>query len=314
VWPLAKHIGYLFTSESLAGRRARAVSAAAAALAAVLAGLGAVPAPYRTLAQGVVFTPEESWVRAAVSGVVAEVLVPSGEPVAAGTALMRLEDPVLVARVQMLEAQLEEIGARYDAALATDRVAAATLRAELALAQERLAVAVGQEAELLVRSPADGVVLLPSIARDLPGTFVQRGAALAYVNHPSRVTVRVVVPQENVDLVRQRTTGVAVRLAESHERPVTARVVRELPAATADLPSGALSVAGGGGFATDPRAGNSQTAFQSLFQFDLELADDAAATQRLGGRAYVRFDHGFAPLASQWYRQLRQLLLERLDV
>jgi putative peptide zinc metalloprotease protein len=166
----------------------------------------------------------------------------------------------------------------------------------------------------VVRSPVDGVLLLPRLASDMPGMFAQRGEALAYVTNPAKITVRVVVPQEDVDLVRQRTAAVDVRLAESLERLAPAHVVREVPAATADLPSSALSVAGGGGFATDPRARNGQTAFQSSFLFDLDLDAEAAAAQRLGGRAYVRFDHGSAPLATQWYRQLRQLLLERLDV
>jgi putative peptide zinc metalloprotease protein len=123
-----------------------------------------------------------------------------------------------------------------------------------------------------------------------------------------------VVPQEDVDLVRQRTAAVEVRLAESLARSAPARVIREVPAATAALPSNALSLAGGGGFATDPRAANAETAFESLFRFDLELGAETAGAPRVGGRAYVRFDHGVAPLASQWYRRLRQLLLERLDV
>jgi putative peptide zinc metalloprotease protein len=33
-----------------------------------------------------------------------------------------------------------------------------------------------------------------------------------------------------------------------------------------------------------------------------------------GGRAYVRFTHPREPLASQWYRRLRQAFLERFNV
>ena len=32
-----------------------------------------------------------------------------------------------------------------------------------------------------------------------------------------------------------------------------------------------------------------------------------------GGRAYVRFDHGSAPLASQWYEEVRRLFLSRFN-
>ena len=313
LWPLAKKIGYLFTADSLTGRRGRAFAVAGAALLALVGIVAVAPAPYRTVAQGIVFTPEESWVRAGVQGVVAEVLAASGDTVAAGAPLLRLEDPVLAARAQVLEAQVREVSARYDHALATDRVAAVTLRAELALAEERHAAAVAEQQKLVVRSPGRGVLMLPRAAADFPGTFVQRGAPLAYVVDPAKTTVRVVVPQEDVDLVRQRTASVAVRLADDVSRPLAAHVVREVPAATAELPSGALGLAGGGTFAIDPEARNAETAFRASFLFDLELEAGALA-QRLGGRAYVRFDHGAAPLASQWYRQLRQLLLERLDV
>lgn len=313
LWPLAKKIGHLFTSDALASRRGRAVAVAAGALVALTGIVAVAPAPYRTVAQGIVFTPEESWVRAGVQGVVADVLAASGDRVAAGAPLLRLEDAVLAARVQVLEAQVREVSARYDQALATDRVAAVALRAELALAAERRDLALAEQAKLVVRSPAAGVLLLPRPAADLPGAFVRRGEALAYVVDPAKTTVRVVVPQEDVDLVRQRTAAVAVRLADAVGRPLPARVVRELPAATAELPSGALGVAGGGTFAIDPAARDAETAFRAAFLFDLEI-DAATAAERLGGRAYVRFDHGALPLASQWYRQLRQLLLERLDV
>jgi putative peptide zinc metalloprotease protein len=33
----------------------------------------------------------------------------------------------------------------------------------------------------------------------------------------------------------------------------------------------------------------------------------------VGGRAFLRFDHGRVPLAQQWYRRLRQVFLERFD-
>jgi len=34
----------------------------------------------------------------------------------------------------------------------------------------------------------------------------------------------------------------------------------------------------------------------------------------VGGRVYVRFDHGTESLAGQWYRQGRQLFLSRFNV
>jgi len=36
-------------------------------------------------------------------------------------------------------------------------------------------------------------------------------------------------------------------------------------------------------------------------------------TRGIGERAYVRFEHGAEPLAVQWFRSIRQLLLSRLS-
>ena len=82
------------------------------------------------------------------------------------------------------------------------------------------------------------------------------------------VTARVVVPQADVDLVRQRTRNVQVRLTERISEMVPALIKREVPAATDQLPSMALGSEGGGEIAIDPRDGQGVKAFQKIFQFD----------------------------------------------
>ena len=51
----------------------------------------------------------------------------------------------------------------------------------------------------------------------------------------------------------------------------------------------------------------------TVFQFDVSLPDDAPV-DFVGGRVYVRFDHGTEPLAGQAWRSLRRVLLRRLGV
>jgi putative peptide zinc metalloprotease protein len=34
----------------------------------------------------------------------------------------------------------------------------------------------------------------------------------------------------------------------------------------------------------------------------------------VGGRAYIRFHHGWEPIGFQWYRSARQLFLSHLNV
>jgi putative peptide zinc metalloprotease protein len=47
--------------------------------------------------------------------------------------------------------------------------------------------------------------------------------------------------------------------------------------------------------------------------FHIELTVDEPVN-RLGGRTYVRFDHGTEPLGFQWYRRVRQLFLRQFNV
>jgi putative peptide zinc metalloprotease protein len=52
---------------------------------------------------------------------------------------------------------------------------------------------------------------------------------------------------------------------------------------------------------------------KSLFQLDLSLPEPSQ-NPHIGGRAYVRFEHGTMPLAMQWYRSLQQLILRKFYV
>ncbi len=70
---------------------------------------------------------------------------------------------------------------------------------------------------------------------------------------------------------------------------------------------------GGGKIAIDPHDADGLQTLDKVFQFDLDLNTKIPVT-KLGGRVYVRFDHGLEPLALQWYRHLRQLFLRRFGI
>jgi putative peptide zinc metalloprotease protein len=166
--------------------------------------------------------------------------------------------------------------------------------------------------ELMIHSSAEGTFLSP-MAEDLPGRFVKRGELLGYVLDRSAVTARVVVQQPDVDFVRQRTSKVKIRFPEKIDETVPAVVKREVPAATDQLPSRTLSQQGGGQIAIDPRDTMGVKAFQKIFLFDIELPEQIGL-YNVGGRVYVRFDHGWEPLIWRWYRSARQLFLRRFNV
>ncbi len=77
------------------------------------------------------------------------------------------------------------------------------------------------------------------------------------------------------------------------------------------MPSPALGDFAGGRFAVDPADEDHQRTPSPVFVFDLVV--DGLIPERAGGRVWVRFDHGWAPLAVQWARQLKQLFLSNFN-
>ena len=110
----------------------------------------------------------------------------------------------------MLESQLDELDTRYMAQWLLDIRQAQIINDEIAHVQERLARARERVAELVIRSRAEGVFEVPDAA-NLPGRFVRQGTALGYVLDLSALTARIVVPEAEVELVRQRTRRIELR-------------------------------------------------------------------------------------------------------
>ncbi len=310
--PLWRSLRFLFTSPRLRRVRFRAIVVCLALVGLVVVVVGFVPVPSRTTAEGVIWVPEEALVRAGVDGFVDRVVARPESHVGPGDVLIECRDPVLEARAQVLAARLKELRARYDEQRPADRVKAAQLQDEIRYAEENLTRSREQLAELTIRSHTDGTFIV-SEAEDVPGRFVRRGALLGYTVRLDRITVRAVVSQANVELVQHQTKAVAVRLSERLGETLPALIQREVPGASDRLPSAALGYSGGGRVAIDPRDTQGVVAMEKLFQVDLELPSRLPLLN-IGSRVYVRFDHGWEPLAVQWARELRQLFLARFNV
>jgi putative peptide zinc metalloprotease protein len=311
VLPVARLIGYLAAHPRLRRRRLRAALSTGAVAALVLAIVFLLPFPLWTNAQGVVAVPERSVVRAGADGFVKRLIAKPGSRVREGEPLAELTDPMLPLQVRALEARRDELEARYQEEYVKSKVRALVALEELKAAEAALERARERAAELTVRSPTDGVFVVPT-PQDMPDRFVKHGEQIGYVVPDAVMTASVVVPQQAADLVRGRTQRVEVKLSERIPDTWPARIKREVPAASDRLPSAALSQAGGGEVALDPQPGREVRALQTHFEFEIELP--TASTAGLGGRVYVRFEHGMEPLAEQVYRTVRQLFLQRLAV
>ena len=310
--PLVKGIRFLLYDPKLREVRGRATAVAAGAVALGVALIAVVPAPFRTQSEGVVWIPESAIVRAETEGFVEAVRVQHGDRVAAGDTLFVLRAPELRAEITALEARLRGLAAHYLVEQRTSRARAAMVAEERDHVALRLARARERQRGLAIHAPSAGRVAVP-FAIDLPGRFVRKGQVLAHLIETGPTIVRTVVSEDDIDLVRERTERVEIRLVERVGKVLPAQLQRVVPSASEQLPSSALGSAGGGEVAIDPRDERGTRAVEKLFEVDLEIAPGVAPA-RLGGRVYVQFDHGYAPISVQAYRGLRQLLLSRLSV
>jgi putative peptide zinc metalloprotease protein len=186
-------------------------------------------------------------------------------------------------------------------------------RAELAAAQAELRQLDERVAALAVRAHADGRLALPDAA-DLAGRFVRRGSLLGQVLTDDATTVRVALPESEASDLQHRQRGLSVRLAGSPQRAHAATLVRDGVGAVLQLPSAALSVRHGGGVVTDPRDRDDLTPLQPVVLLDVRLdARDGAADERIGERAWVRFDAGLAAPAWQLAQALQRFVLRRFN-
>lgn len=311
--PLQKAIRFLVAAQQRQ-KQARIVSVSACIVLLVIVFFGVLPMPLNTYAEGVIWLPEQAIVRAKTEGFVRKVMVQPNTWVEPGQQLLVLEDPILISKQQILAHQLEELDVEYNAAwMGRDRVKAQVYADQTKAVRAELAEISQKIDWLTVRSQASGIFVLPN-AVDLPDRFLKKGELAGYVVEYPITTVRGVVTQDAIGLVRARTESVEVRLAEQVVELHAARILREVPAASDELPSAALGLSGGGVIPVKPGEGEKGSkAFEPVFHLELAIPD-SVDPKHIGERVYIRFDHGAEPLASQWYRQARQLFLRRFSV
>ena len=194
-----------------------------------------------------------------------------------------------------------------------DRVQADIVRQEFIAVAKDLQHARERNQSLVIRSPRDGVFIVPQ-AQDQLDRFVRKGSVVAFVTNPEDHTrVRAAVSQDDIGLVREYVRKVDVRVAGWNSQSFEASVSREVPGGTNQLPTAALGSIGGGQFVIDPGDREGRRTLERIFEVEIILPPEAT-TEYLGTRMYVRFDHGYEPLGWQVWRALRQLFLRQFGV
>ena len=310
--PLARLLSFVLTDATVGERRGRALGGSVGVASVIGMLLFTLPIPSRTQAEGVIWLPENSHVRAAADGFVEELLVAPNSRVEAGQPLIQTRDPSIEARVRGLDGRVREMRLRYLALDPMDRLATDRARARLQDAEADLTRARERLGDVLMRSPTDGTFVLAD-GRDPLGRWVRQGDVVAHVVDLASATARVVVRQEDAAVLRESTVSSWVRLDHDLSKVIRAEIKREVPTATNRLPTPALGSAGGGPFAVDPMDSEGIKTLERVFQFDLALPR-GTLIPAAGERVYVRFDRAAEPIAKRAYRSLRLLLLGKLGV
>jgi putative peptide zinc metalloprotease protein len=309
ILPLSRAIGAwrsadIGRAQSPVQRRLLGATAGAALCIALL------PLPSATTVPGIMSLPEQARLSSDSGGFVRAILARDGETVSKGQLIARLEDPRLLTHARDARSRLSGLETQQYGSLLSDPRSAGDLAQQIASAEAELADVDARIAALELRTATDGVLVMPH-QDDLPDSFLARGQTLGYVLRHDALAVRAIVPQSEAARVRQATEAVSVRLSSSAGEAYPAHIRQAAAGAGHVLPSPALSDRHGGPIpvlASDADAIRSADAF---FEFDIALEHTPSAW--IGERAWVRFDHPNEPLAVQWGRDIRQLLLQFFD-
>lgn len=310
--PIWKSVKHVLESPTLQRHRSRAIKVSLGLLSGFILFISVIPMPLRTMAEGVVWLPDQALVRSGVDGFFERWLVNPGDSVVRGTPLLVMRDPGLNAELAAANARVVEADARYRAEQFTKPAQAEVSLQKLEHEKRILDRTAERHARLIVYAESDGVVAALR-SQDMEGQYFKKGELIGYILGPNQFIARVAVTQDDIDLVQARLKSAELRFSDSIADVYSVRVMRQVPSGVDELPTAALTPAGGGIIPVDPKDQSGLKTLQRIFLFDLKLPDQINPAA-LGGRVYVRFDHVYEPLLSQWSRRLRQLFLSHFNV
>ena len=310
--PLFKALKFIAYSPYLKKNRVRAIGSCASLSALFISVTMFMPVPSYTLAEGVVWQPEEAQIKAEHDGFAGELMVQNNQMVNAGTTILKLSDPFLNTQKKIASARVKELQSKYRAKRLTNIVEAGMIKDAAGVARSELNYVLDKMKSMSVTTSKTGRVLLPE-ASDLPGRFIHQGELLGYILTDEPPTIRLAISQDNIGQLGHSVLDINVKLVNDLSRNYKASIIRQAPEASNQLPSAALTTTGGGQFITDPNQKDDRVTLDSVFLIDLSF-DSKPGNAPLGTRARIRFRHASEPLATQWYRRIRQAFLRQFNV
>ncbi len=284
--PLGRAAWYLLSNPELTHRRGRAIGISLAVAACIVAAVGILPLPHHSRVVGVVRTRRQRGVYAQSSGFLTW-HVPSNklnQTVQAGSALVRLSNPVLQTGLTQAQTRLAAIRIKRRKALASNPALAQILARQIAALRtevRRLQTRIGN---LTVRSPVGGVWISDDL-RLRQGGYVQRGERIGTVADIAHPLVYAPASQGKAGrIIRSGSRKIQMRLPGEPSPAITAAIAEVYPGGGNQLPSAALSYLAGGTFAPSLRAKTPEQSAQPFFMLVLQPEDK---TRLLPGQRIV---------------------------
>ena len=321
--PLLKGGRFLLYSPTLSHKRVRALSISALILFTLYGAIFYYEAPHARVAQGLVWLPDDAYLRSQEECYLTELVRHAGESIKKGDLIARCSSVEVNFQLDIINARLTEMKTRYLQQIREDRTQAQitqeminTLLSQLSHTQNKLDA-------LNIVSLTDGTLTMPN-EQDLVGSYLSKGDLLAYVIQDSSPRIRAIVEQSDLELVRNQRVGIDMKLPHQADKTYALQLDRETPAGSTQLPSSALGNQGGGDIVVDPRMAGGQQSFAPLFHFELSLQAPVGAQASpivpealvnwYGQRVLLKFHLQPEPIAQQWYRRIRQLFMAQFGV
>jgi len=312
VLPLFKALNFLFNSPSLKHKRGRPLATTATLFGLGIGLFGFIPIASYTLTEGIVWQPDEALLKAEHEGFAGPWKVPNRQQVTTGTTVLQLQNTLLKTELEIAKARVKELQIQYRAKRVENSYEAGIFREELKVARSELKHVSKKNRSMNVTAFTTGTIFIPDYD-DLPGRYIRQGELLGYIINKPPSMIRMAVTQDNIGQLRQHVKDIRVRFANQSQFEYAAKIIRQAPEATNQLPSTALSTQGGGQFIVKPESPTELLTEQKVFVVDLEFEPESQNIP-LGTRVYVRIIHGGEPLATQLYRRVRQIFLRQFNV
>jgi putative peptide zinc metalloprotease protein len=272
--------------------------------------LGIMPLPLTTSVEGVVQMNEQRRVLAEESCFIRELHKQAGSTVHRGDLLLSCENYQLHTEQQVLEQQYAEADAKRQGVW-NDPVQLKIYDDELLRLQSELSESQKRLESLRLYAQADGIWSVRSAA-DLPGVFVKRGELIGYVITNNDITVRGMIPESEIELVRGNVVAVHALKSSDLSTELTPASWSVFPAATRDPVSQILTEAAGGKVVMNPSSPDSPQALQQYFIVALKF--DRLPVTYVEERLHLQFEHPPEAIIYRTYRLVRRTFLEYFDV